>query len=618
MIFRSIRSSIRRKVILIVMATTVSALLLSAIGLAVYDLRVYERQWTSDLTLQAEILARASAPALQFDDRDTAAKDLKLVRVRRMVLQAALYRQDGQLFATYARTDAGELPGFPEHPAADGYRIQGDQLVLFRRVVENGEPLGTIYLRAMYLPWNRLRDYLTIIGVVMVASVALAALLSGWLQSTITGPILEVARVAREVIGKRDYALRAKKTTGDEIGELVDSFNGMIADTGRRADALREADQRKDEFLATLAHELRNPLAPLRNAVEILRMPVATPQMGTRALEMMDRQLLQMVRLVDDLLDVSRITTGKLMVRRSTIVLQDAVRDAVDTVKPFLDARQHSLELRLPEAPVAVEGDRTRLAQVFSNLLHNAGKYTEPGGHIAISLERDADAAVVKVADNGLGLDPAFTESIFEMFVQVDRSLTRTQAGLGVGLTLARRLVALHGGSIAASSDGIGRGTVFTVRIPLSGSMPEAAGLAPASTQNAPRRRVLLADDNVDFANSLASLLTAHGHDVRVVHDGAEALRVAAEFLPECAFLDIGMPKVHGYEVARRLKASPATADCVLVAVTGWGQEDDRRRARDAGFDRHLVKPIDPEQLEAILAGAGRAAKAGEGAPAKG
>jgi len=204
------------------------------------------------------------------------------------------------------------------------------------------------------------------------------------------------------------------------------------------------------------------------------------------------------------------------------------------------------------------------------------------------------------------------------MFVQVDRSLTRTQAGLGVGLTLARRLVALHGGSIAASSDGIGRGTVFTVRIPLSGSMPEAAGLAPASTQNAPRRRVLLADDNVDFANSLASLLTAHGHDVRVVHDGAEALRVAAEFLPECAFLDIGMPKVHGYEVARRLKASPATADCVLVAVTGWGQEDDRRRARDAGFDRHLVKPIDPEQLEAILAGAGRAAKAGEGAPAKG
>jgi len=602
MMMAAIRSSLRRKVVLIVMATTVAALLLSAIGLVIYDLRAYERNWTNDLTLQAEILARASAPALQFDDRDTAANDLKLVRVRPAVLQAAIYRQDGQLFATYGRTDAGELPGFPEHPAADGYLIQGDQLVLFRRVVENGEPLGTIYLRARYLPWNRLRDYLTIIGVVMIASVALAALLSGWLQATLTGPILEVARAARDVMEKRDYSLRARKTTEDEIGELVDSFNGMVADTGRRAEALREADQRKDEFLATLAHELRNPLAPLRNAVEILRMPQATPQMGSRALEMMDRQLHQMVRLVDDLLDVSRITTGKLMVRRSTIVLQDALRDAVETVRPFLESRQHSLEVRLPPEAVAVEGDRTRLAQVFSNLLHNAGKYTEPGGHIALTLEREGEAALVKVADNGIGLDGASMDAIFDMFVQVDRSLTRTQAGLGVGLTLARRLIALHGGTVTATSGGVGQGSVFAVRIPLSGAAPEAA-IAATPGSHAPRRRVLLADDNIDFANSLASLLGSHGHEVRVVHDGAEALHVAAEFLPEYAFLDIGMPKVHGYEVARRLKANPATAGCVLVAVTGWGQEDDRRRARDAGFDRHMVKPVDPQQLEAILAG---------------
>jgi signal transduction histidine kinase/CheY-like chemotaxis protein len=448
--------------------------------------------------------------------------------------------------------------------------------------------------------------------VVMVASVALAALLSGWLQSTITGPILEVARVARDVMDKRDYSLRARKTTEDEIGELVDSFNGMIADTGRRAEALRDADQRKDEFLATLAHELRNPLAPLRNAVEILRMPASTPEMAARALEMMDRQLLQMVRLVDDLLDVSRITTGKLMVRRSTMVLQDALRDAVDTVKTFLDARRHSLEVRLPPEPLMVEGDRTRLAQVFSNLLHNAGKYTEPGGHIALSLEREGEAAVVRVADNGLGLEMQSMEAIFDMFVQVDRSLTRTQAGLGVGLTLARRLVALHGGHIAATSDGVGRGSVFTVRIPLSGSEAAAHGAAPSVEAPGPRRRVVVADDNVDFATSLGSLLTAHGHDVRVVHDGAEALRVAAEFLPEFAFLDIGMPKVHGYEVARRLKAGASTADCVLIAVTGWGQEDDRRRAREAGFDRHLVKPIDPSQLEAILARHGAtAARAG-------
>jgi signal transduction histidine kinase/ActR/RegA family two-component response regulator len=603
-LFRSIRSSIRRKVVLIVMATTVSALLLSAIGLVVYDLRAYERGTSNDLTLQAEILARASAPALTFDDRETAANDLKLVRVRPSVLQAAIYRQDGQLFATYSRGDAGELPAFPPHPQADGYRIEGGQLVLWRRVVENGEPLGTMYLRATYNPWARLRDYLTIIGVVMVASVALAALLSGWLQATITEPILEVARVAREVMDKRDYALRARKTTEDEIGELVDSFNGMIADTGRRAEQLREADQRKDEFLATLAHELRNPLAPLRNALEILRLPQATPQMSTRALEMMDRQLVQMVRLVDDLLDVSRITTGKLMVRRSPMVLQDAIRDAVDTVRPFLESRQHSLEVRLASEAIVVDGDRTRLAQVFSNLLHNAGKYTDPGGRIAISAEQEAGAAVVRVSDNGIGLDAQSIGTIFEMFMQVDRSLTRTQAGLGVGLTLTRRLVALHGGTVSAESEGVGRGSVFIVRIPLSGADAPVASAVPGTEAAAPKRRVLVADDNVDFATSLASLLASHGHDVRVAHDGAEALRIAAEFVPEFAFLDIGMPKVHGYEVARRLRAAPGTSQSVLVAVTGWGQEDDRRRARDAGFDKHLVKPVDPAQLEAMLAAA--------------
>jgi CheY-like chemotaxis protein/two-component sensor histidine kinase len=383
----------------------------------------------------------------------------------------------------------------------------------------------------------------------------------------------------------------------------------MIADTGRRAEALREADQRKDEFLATLAHELRNPLAPLRNALEILRMPNATPEMAQRALQMMDRQLVQMVRLVDDLLDVSRITTGKLMVRRSTMVLQDALRDAVDTVKPFLDTRRHSLEVRLAPEPLAVEGDRTRLAQVFSNLLHNAGKYTEPGGHVVLSVERDGDAAVVKVADNGIGLDTPSIAPIFDMFVQVDRSLTRTQAGLGVGLTLARRLVALHGGTIAAASEGVGQGSVFTVRLPLSGASPEAAASPRGEHGVAPRRRVLIADDNLDFAASLASLLTAHGHDVRVANDGAEALRIAEDFAPEFAFLDIGMPKVHGYEVARRLKSGDATAGCVLVAVTGWGQEDDRRRAREAGFDRHLVKPVDPAELEKILSGTANEAR---------
>jgi signal transduction histidine kinase/CheY-like chemotaxis protein len=598
-----IRSSIRRKVIFLVLLTTMSALGLSATALVLYDLQAYERQWTNDLNLQAEILARASAPALQFNDRQTATKDLNLIRVRPRVLQAGLYTNQGELFATYVKP--GEPAAqFPPHPEADGYRIEEGHLALFRRVVENGEPLGTMYLRALYDPWERLRDYLTIIGAVMIASFVIAALMSGWLQSSITGPILEVARVAREVIDRRDYALRARKSTRDEIGELVDSFNAMVAETGRRAEALREADRRKDEFLATLAHELRNPLAPIRNAVEILRVAREKPEMSAKALEMMDRQLNQMVRLVDDLLDVSRITTGKLGVRKDIFDVRAAIRDAVETVRPFLEARGHTLALEVPPDPIAVEGDRTRLAQVFANLLHNAAKYTAPGGALSLSAQAEATNLVVRVRDNGIGLDTRSLDSIFDMFVQVDRSLTRTQAGLGVGLTLSRQLVALHDGTITVFSEGVGKGSEFIVRLPLAGEAPVEESEPAAQTEAEPSsRRILLADDNVDFANSLAALLAARGHDVRVARDGAEALKAAVDFNPDFAFLDIGMPKVHGYEVARRLRNDPETSDCVLVAITGWGQEDDRRRAREAGFDRHLVKPVDPGEIDTILRG---------------
>jgi signal transduction histidine kinase/CheY-like chemotaxis protein len=523
------------------------------------------------------------------------------MRVRPRVVAAASYTKDGELFATYNKPGFESIP-FPAHPEADGYRVEGDQLLIYRRVVENGESLGTVYLRALYRPWDRLRDYLTILAVVMVASLAVAALFSGWLQSAITEPILEVARVAREVIAQRDYSLRARKITDDEIGQLVDSFNAMLAEAGRRAEALRDADRRKDEFLATLAHELRNPLAPLRNALEIMRRADANPAMTQKARDMMERQVNQMVRLVDDLLDVSRITTGKLGIRKSVIELQAAVRDAVETVRPFLESRKHDIELQLPSQPISVEGDRTRLAQVFANLLHNAGKYTEPGGYITLSVAQEGEEAVVRVRDNGIGLEPHSLASIFEMFVQVDRSLERTQAGLGVGLTLSKRLVALHCGTLAVKSDGAGKGSEFTVRLPLAGAaLPTADPESPRPMAGTRPRRILLADDNVDFAKSLAVVLASRGHEVRVAHDGAEALATAAHFNPDFAFLDIGMPKVHGYEVARRLRELPATAECVLVALTGWGQEDDRQRAREAGFDRHLVKPVDPDDIDTIL-----------------
>ena len=599
---QSIERSIRNKVMALVLGITSLALILSAVALVIYDLQSYEQQASRDLQAQADVLARASAPALIFDDRQVAEKDLSVMQVRPQVIAAALYKTDGSLFATYARPGA-TVPPFPASPGSEGHVVERGQISLFRRVVENGEPIGTVHLRALYEPWGRLADYLSLLAVVMVASLAIAALLSSWLQQGVTQPVQDIARVAGEVVEKRDYSLRVHKNTDDEVGQLVDAFNRMLAEIGRRSDALRDADQRKDEFLATLAHELRNPLAPLRNALEIIRVAGSDPETARKAREMMERQLKQMVRLVDDLLDVSRITTGKLAVRRTPMDLQDAVTDAIEVARPGIESRGQTLDVRQARGSVPLDGDRTRLAQVFANLLNNASKYTQHGGHITLDVTADAAQAVVRVRDNGSGLAPESLTRIFEMFVQIDRTLERSQAGLGVGLSLAKRLVELHGGQIEARSPGLGRGSEFEVRLPVAGGRlePRTALLEHVSTPEEPRR-ILLADDNADFAQSLAQLLSARGHDVRVAYDGAQALEAAQAFRPQVAFLDIGMPKVHGYDVARQMRGHATTARCLLVAVTGWGQESDRQRAREAGFDRHLTKPVDPREIESILA----------------
>jgi signal transduction histidine kinase/ActR/RegA family two-component response regulator len=596
-----IERSLRLKVTALVLAITVLALGLSAAGLVLYDLRAHERQVSTDLLGQAEVLGRAAAPAMAFNDPRAAEKDLSVMQVRPRVQAAALYTREGKLFASYSRPGQG-VHVFPSSPGTEGYAIEGGHMVLFRAVVENNERIGTVYLNGLYDPWDHLADYLAILLLVMLASLAVAAFLSGWLQTAVTVPILEVARVSKEVMQNRDYSLRVAKTTSDEVGELVDAFNAMLAEIGRRSEALRAADQRKDEFLATLAHELRNPLAPVRNALEILRLAGDDPAKAAKAREMMQRQVAQLVRLVDDLIDVSRITTGKLAVRKVVFDLRSALRDAVETARPFIDSRRHALDVRLPRETLPVDGDATRLAQVFSNLLNNAAKYTEPGGRIELAARRDGKEIEITVRDDGIGIAPESMESIFDMFVQVDRSLERTQAGLGVGLTLSRRLVELHQGTIQVASEGKGRGSVFTVRLPASYTrLEDASGPADRAGAGGPVRRVLLADDNVDFVNSLGQLLESSGHEVRIAYDGAEAIEKAREFHPEIAFIDIGMPKVHGYDVARRLRSQPDTADCMLVAVTGWGQEGDRARAREAGFDRHLVKPVDPAEIEAIV-----------------
>jgi signal transduction histidine kinase/ActR/RegA family two-component response regulator len=622
--------SISRKLMLVVLSTTFTGLLLSALAMLAYDIRTYQATWLEDLRTQADLIASSSAPALTFNDPRTATENLALLKSRPAIIEAAIYGPSGKLFASYARE--GERSAVPLNAQPAGHRIDGEHIVVYQQMVANRELVLTVYLRARYELMDRLRNYALILGTVMAGSLALAGLISLWLQAAFTRPILDVTEVAREVMQRRDFSLRVRKTTSDEIGVLVDAFNDMLNEVGQRATALEEsnrilehetaerrsaeqalrlADRRKDEFLATLAHELRNPLAPLMNGLEILRMAGANPAMADRSREVMERQLRQMVRLVDDLLDVSRITTGKLMVRRTPVQLQQVVRSAVELAEPFIKSRGHTLELDLPDQPVWLEADATRLAQVFSNLLNNAAKYTNSGGAIRLEARVAGNSVAVRVIDNGIGLTPAMLRRVFDMFTQVDYSLERSNAGLGVGLTLARRLVELHEGKLEAFSDGPDQGSTFLATLPLAAaaSLHPQPGKRPEPEAVPARQfRILLADDNVDFSSSLATLLRGLGHELLVAEDGLRALEAAPSFQPDFAFLDIGLPGLNGYALARALRANPATGETVLVAVTGWGQERDRQLAHEAGFDHHLVKPVEPARIREVLKREWRAA----------
>jgi two-component system, sensor histidine kinase len=599
-VIRAISHSIRRKLMLVVLFTTFAALLVAATALIYYDVRSYRQSSVDNLVTQAEILARASAPALAFNDAKSAEENLRQLRARPNFLGAALYLPDGRLFASFNQDGEERIPEKAE-PA--GWHFEGERLLLFHPIRERDETVGFVYLSARHRVGDRLADYLVIVVAVMAGSFLVALLISAWLQDALTRPILEVAGVAKEVMQRRDYSLKARKTTDDEIGELVDAFNAMLLEVGRRERALEEADRRKDEFLATLAHELRNPLAPVVNALQILRL---APDEATsaRARAIMERQLRQLVRLVDDLLDVSRITTGKLTIKSQRFELGVAIHNAVETVSPLVTSMRHELDVEAACDHIFVEGDATRLSQVFANLLNNAAKYTPAGGRIVLRCELAGDGVVVSIRDNGIGIERGMLAPIFDMFAQADHSLERKTAGLGVGLTLARRLVELHGGRLEARSDGLGKGSEFVVRLPLAQRTPElgeasvmAAGASPAANA----QRILLVDDNTDFSTSLAELLRAFGHDVRIAASGAEGLGVAADYRPKFGFLDIGMPGMNGYDLARAMRALPGGEAIVLTAVTGWGQEADRQRARESGFDHHLTKPVEVDRIRAIL-----------------
>jgi signal transduction histidine kinase/ActR/RegA family two-component response regulator len=371
----------------------------------------------------------------------------------------------------------------------------------------------------------------------------------------------------------------------------------------------READRRKDEFLATLAHELRNPLAPIRNAVEIMRLTESDPAASAHARQLLERQLKQLVRLIDDLLDVSRITQGRMELRRERLDITTALRMAVETSRPLIEAKRHTLRVNVEPNAHFVDADATRIAQVFANLLNNSAKYSPSGSSVVIRAAIEGEQVAVSVTDNGVGIPPNMLGRVFEMFERVDREPSAAQEGLGIGLTLVRRLVELHGGTVAAHSEGMNRGSTFTVRLPLlsqvGAAIVEVAPVTPRATaaeQSTASRKILVVDDNRDSAMSLSLLLELEGHDVRRAFDGLEALEIADEFRPEVALLDIGMPRLDGYGAARELRRREWAHALMLIALTGWGQQEDKRLAREAGFDHHLVKPVDPDALRRLLA----------------
>ena len=411
----------------------------------------------------------------------------------------------------------------------------------------------------------------------------------------------ETVRVAKD--GRMLDVSLTMSPVRDDSGRVIGASK-VARDISERKQvdaALRNADRRKDEFLATLAHELRNPLAPIRHSLEILLRSEGDPRLFRHATEILGRQLSHMIRLIDDLLDISRITRDKLQLRRMRVDLASIVRHAVEASRPLAERDQQTIDVTLPDQPIYLDGDPVRLTQVFSNLFNNACQYTEPGGRIWLTAERQKDEVVLLVRDSGIGMPADQLDGIFEMFAQVDEDSERPRRGLGIGLTLVRRLVQLHGGTVTARSEGRGLGSEFEVRLPILEAEPELDEPAPINAPDGGTRHILVVDDNRDSAESIATLLQMSGHQTSIVHDGLAAVEAAERIRPDVVLLDVGLPKISGIDACRRIRSHPWGKSIVIVALTGWGQENDRRSTKEAGFDAHLVKPVNYDELLQLL-----------------
>jgi PAS domain S-box-containing protein len=875
--FVGVRTTVRGKLMRVVLVTTLIALCVAGIAMLTVDLTRYQKSWASDLSTEASILSVSIAPALAFDDHEAAVRNLSALKARPRVMAAALYRTDGTVYASFVRD--GALP-LPSEPPPEGIRATGQRVEYSHVIARDGEVLGTLYLRARYDTAGRVTAYLGIFALVTLLAVAVAYFLSRRLQRGITEPLDAMAALARAIVIRRDYSLRVERTSDDEIGVVVDAFNNMLEEVGIRSraledsnralteeveirkstqaalafatarlestlaaaeigtwlwdiakndftadrnltalyglderaldgspdlhyrhvhpedleavkkseqdalrtgvfastefrvklangtekwmarrgkvqldehgkatfmsglliditaqkqaekalrtseklyraigesinygvwvcdrqgrnvyasesflqllgftqeqcsnlgwagalhpddargtieaweeavrtgtvwyrehrvlgrdgqyhailaqgvptrgedgeisgwaginldisrlksteEALRLADRRKDEFLATLAHELRNPLAPVRHAVKVLESRSLKPEQDQWARDVIARQVRRMALLLDDLLDVSRITQGRLDLKIETVSLNSIIDAAVETARPLIDTKHHQLIIELPKEPLMLVVDPLRMSQSLSNLLTNSAKYTDEGGQIILSVALSSEEIILSVKDTGIGLEPEALAGLFEMFSQVRSAIARSEGGLGIGLALVKGLIQLHGGSIDAHSAGADLGSEFKIHLPRSVVAPISvtAPESRARTDQTPGHRVLLADDNRDAADSLAMLLEMNGYHVTVGYNGSEALQLARQSPPDVMILDIGMPDITGFEVARRVRLESWGRDVYLIAVTGWGQKEDKARAIASGFDQHLTKPVDPDEVESVLQG---------------
>jgi signal transduction histidine kinase/ActR/RegA family two-component response regulator len=604
---------IGRKLLILTLASSATALVLASGGFLAWDITQFRQDLQQDLDAQAAIVAENSAASLTFNDTQAAGETLSVMRLRPRVVIACLYK-GGQLFATYQRDAGVRCPGSPpeEGTTSPSYTIVSP-------VTVTGETVGTLYIsRDLQDLRDRLQVGAAAVAVFLLIALAASVLIARRIQHVIAAPLLELAGTARTISTSQDYSVRVTPAANDEVGVVIQAFNAMLDRISERNSELSRANRLKDEFLATLSHELRTPLGAVLGWTRVLRTTGAEGATRERALEAIERNARAQARLIEDLLEISRIVSGKLSLQVKPVDLAEIIDAAVDVVRPAAAAKQIALTTEMAVRPAMTSGDPDRLQQIVWNLISNAVKFTPPGGAARIRLTRSNGYRIV-VTDTGEGIDPRFLPHVFDAFRQADGTTTREHGGLGLGLAIARELVELHGGTIKARSDGAGRGSTFQVDLPSVVSESPAPGGTPAS---AARRgtpafdhdllggvRILVVDDEADARDLIEMTLAQYGAVVTTADSAASALAEIDRRVPDVLLSDVGMPREDGYDLIRRLRSRPLErgGGIPAIAVTAYASAKDRESALASGYEAHVAKPFEPEVLAQTVAALYRA-----------